>query len=1041
DNATSIGIEHEGYIDEGASWYTQEMYESSAKLVRDLAARHGIDPSLAFSGPATDGIRTLSNACYRIKGHQHFRDNNHIDPGPYWDWERYYNLINGPPEVQEISDSQGTIKVLNYEANERKAYLINPPGNSPVRLTFKQFDLEWDSRRKEPFDFLDIYDGADAKGRPLGRFTGPEAPRGLVANSGKVFLEFRSDCRTSGKGFDLNFSTENVDINCRPMVSARVQSTFALGATVGWTASGSGQYVVKVRRRGSTSAWSQFQTRETSFQLTGLAANTPYEWAVHSVCDNDNISAPVGGNFTTRSVSRAGSPKVYVVNSPEGKFLDSGGELNSYANNEAYIYSIRPKGAGPIQVTFSEFNTEEDFDFLSVYDGPSPEDRLIGNFSGTNIPATLSSTGNSLTFRFVSDNRTQNSGWKASWKQQVPSGPSPEDPDGPDVVILPDNSKLSPTLKFPNRRPESSALMDPSYSASPIKVNFKDEASTGRAPAFRFYSVVQQEGSEWAAQPQRGFLWENFTQTLDENWEVVNGQWLVQNDQLVQADLQDGNTNIWTELNQAKGETYLYHWLARMEGESNNRRMGLHFFVSDPNLKQRGNSYFVWFRDADAGGKAEIYRTTNDRFEVKAKKKFNFSPGVAYDFKVIFQQSKGRIEVYINNEFVVSWNDPRPFSSGKAISFRTGNTLCTFDDLRVYKARSSSVSLAVDQEGKGDIVPGRIGRGGLRFRVFSAITNSTTREKARWSAISMMESRYFPSSDNTPSEEDPEIPDSQSGISLRPYYSDDFIVNLSSTGYFMIPTFYDRKLWSSAPNLGYFFDEFSGNKFRDDWILGEGKWKLRGGRLSQEEAAASNTNVSTLVTQTGGFVYLYHWKARLMTTGENKRFGIHFFASDGTQVNRGDSYMIWFRNYDKEQDQVEVYKSFDDDLREPLAKSPFVINPNTWYDFKVYFDSGLGIVRVFLDDEQVLSWQDLSTPYAKGAYVSLRTGNSAVQFDNFRVYRQQASKEPNITVGNSNFDMIRFQPSAKDRKVSLYFLRLGENGKWESEIKVNTEIR
>ena len=118
---------------------------------------------------------------------------------------------------------------------------------------------------------------------------------------------------------------------------------FALGATVGWTASGSGQYVVKVRRRGSTSPWSQFQTRETSFQLTGLAANTPYEWEVHSVCDNDNISAPVGGNLTTGSVARAGAPKVYVVTAPVGKFLDSGGDLNSYANNEAYIYSIRPK--------------------------------------------------------------------------------------------------------------------------------------------------------------------------------------------------------------------------------------------------------------------------------------------------------------------------------------------------------------------------------------------------------------------------------------------------------------------------------------------------------------------------------------------------------------------------------------------------------------------------------------------------------------------------------------------------------------------------
>ena len=332
--------------------------------------------------------------------------------------------------------------------------------------------------------------------------------------------------------------------------------------------------------------------------------------------------------------------------------------------------------------------------------------------------------------------------------------------------------------------------MDPSYTSSPIKVNFKDQSSTGRNPSFRFYSAVQQEGSEWIAQSQRGFLWEDFSSPLDENWEAINGQWLIQEDKLIQADLKEGNTNIWTELHQTRGESYLYHWLARMEGESNNRRMGLHFFVSDPNQSERGNSYFVWFRDASTGGKAEIYKTTNNRFEKKGEKSFNFSSGAAYDFKVIFQQSKGRIEVYIDNEFILSWNDPRPLTSGKAISFRTGNTLCTIDDLRVYKGRSGSVSLAVDEVGKGDIVPPRrVGRGGLRFRVYSAITNSPTREKARWSNITMMESKVFPADKDIPSGGQPENPDTHSEISLRPSYSNDFIVNLSSGGYFMIPTF------------------------------------------------------------------------------------------------------------------------------------------------------------------------------------------------------------------------------------------------------------
>jgi len=38
----SIGIEHEGYLAHGHRWYTEAQYQSSAKLVRNLAARFNI---------------------------------------------------------------------------------------------------------------------------------------------------------------------------------------------------------------------------------------------------------------------------------------------------------------------------------------------------------------------------------------------------------------------------------------------------------------------------------------------------------------------------------------------------------------------------------------------------------------------------------------------------------------------------------------------------------------------------------------------------------------------------------------------------------------------------------------------------------------------------------------------------------------------------------------------------------------------------------------------------------------------------------------
>lgn len=96
-NSYTIGIEHEGYINDG-SWYTTAMYQSSANLVKNITARRGINPTTCYRGPAHSGVVVLSSS-YRIKGHQHFPDQDHTDPGPYWNWYRYYDLINGstPP--------------------------------------------------------------------------------------------------------------------------------------------------------------------------------------------------------------------------------------------------------------------------------------------------------------------------------------------------------------------------------------------------------------------------------------------------------------------------------------------------------------------------------------------------------------------------------------------------------------------------------------------------------------------------------------------------------------------------------------------------------------------------------------------------------------------------------------------------------------------------------------------------------------------------------------------------------------------------------
>ncbi|MDQ3314768.1 MAG: N-acetylmuramoyl-L-alanine amidase, partial [Verrucomicrobiota bacterium] len=92
-NGTTLGVEHEGYVN-NSSWYTAAMYNSSAALGRDFCARYSaISCANAYNGSSSSGVNVLSTSI-DVKGHQHYSGQSHTDPGINWDWRRYYSLLN-----------------------------------------------------------------------------------------------------------------------------------------------------------------------------------------------------------------------------------------------------------------------------------------------------------------------------------------------------------------------------------------------------------------------------------------------------------------------------------------------------------------------------------------------------------------------------------------------------------------------------------------------------------------------------------------------------------------------------------------------------------------------------------------------------------------------------------------------------------------------------------------------------------------------------------------------------------------------------------
>lgn len=191
--------------------------------------------------------------------------------------------------------------------------------------------------------------------------------------------------------------------------------------------------------------------------LEFTAFNVENSFETLSIYDGDSTSAPLMGEFTgtnspgtigasfdnttgcltlvfhsDSSVTRDGWAATISCYTPEyieafpiesgaittcsGAFYDTGGVYGDYTANEDVTMTISPLDiVHAIRVDFTQFNLENNWDFLYVYDGVDTSATLLGTYSGTSSPgiveASTDNNSGSLTFRFTSDGSGNRSGW------------------------------------------------------------------------------------------------------------------------------------------------------------------------------------------------------------------------------------------------------------------------------------------------------------------------------------------------------------------------------------------------------------------------------------------------------------------------------------------------------------------------------------------------------------------------------------------------------------------------------------------------------
>ncbi|MFQ6116247.1 MAG: CUB domain-containing protein, partial [bacterium] len=135
--------------------------------------------------------------------------------------------------------------------------------------------------------------------------------------------------------------------------------------------------------------------------------NRTYYWRVvafndHSISEFSNV-----GQFETTNLR--------ILTDSEGEFDDGSGPKSNYENGLDVLWRIQPENASNIVLSFLSFDTEEGYDFVTIYDGETTDSPILGKFSGNTIPGSLVSSQGVLLVRFTTDGSVTGAGWSAEY--------------------------------------------------------------------------------------------------------------------------------------------------------------------------------------------------------------------------------------------------------------------------------------------------------------------------------------------------------------------------------------------------------------------------------------------------------------------------------------------------------------------------------------------------------------------------------------------------------------------------------------------------
>ncbi len=153
----------------------------------------------------------------------------------------------------------------------------------------------------------------------------------------------------------------------------------------------------------------------TTIQYTGTQTESNwYQCIVTCTSSGLSVASPaVFIGFLANCVLMSNT----TVTDCSANFFDTGGPSASYSDFEDNTQTLMPDPGNKIQLTWDYFESEQDFDYITIFDGPDATyPVLYGPVSGLLSIPTFTSTDPSgaLTIHFTSDESVTKGGWKAT---------------------------------------------------------------------------------------------------------------------------------------------------------------------------------------------------------------------------------------------------------------------------------------------------------------------------------------------------------------------------------------------------------------------------------------------------------------------------------------------------------------------------------------------------------------------------------------------------------------------------------------------------